>query len=115
VDDAVRKLDSKLQDMLSQGDEGRRKRGLPVEEEEVMAGDNKRLKTEHDPSDATTSTPKKHRPVDPAILGNFDFSTLPNDVLAEIVIESLKMISEGQLDTAIEVHISLHLAPLTDV
>jgi len=101
--------------MLSQGDDGRRKRALPVGEEAVITGDNKRLKTEHDPSDATTSTPKKHRPVDPAILGNFDFSTLPNDVLAEIVIESLKMISEGELDTAIEVNIWLHPAPLADV
>jgi hypothetical protein len=109
VDDAIRKLDSKLQDMLTQGDEGRRKRTLPTGEE---TGDNKRLKTGHDPSDATTPAPKQHRPVDPTILANFDFSTLPNDVLAEIVIESLELISEEQLEATIDVRTPTHVHPL---
>jgi len=85
--------------MLVQGDEGRRKRVLSLAGEE--AGDAKRLKAGHDSSPAGGS-PRIHRPVDPAILANFDFSSLPNDVLAEIVVESLKLITEEQLDAAIE-------------
>lgn len=83
VDDAIRKLDTKLQEVLAHGDIKRLKPGL-------------------DSVDATGTTPKKHRPVDPTILANFDFSTLSNDILAEIVVESLKLVTEEHLDAAIQ-------------
>lgn len=72
-------------------------------DENRIIGGIKQLKAAPEPPDAAASTPKRHRPVDPAILANFDFSTVPNDILAEIVIESLKLVTDAHLDTAIRV------------
>lgn len=98
VEDAIRKLDVKLHEAMAYVEEKRRKRELSIDDS-IPMGDAKRLKTSNDTSD----TPRKHRPVDPSILSNFDFSTVPRPVLVEIIVESLKLLSEEQLQDAIEV------------
>jgi hypothetical protein len=67
----------------------------------VPMGDAKRLKMSNESSEASGS--RTHRPVDPTILANFDFSTVPRPVLVEIIVESLKLLTEEQLQATIEV------------
>jgi hypothetical protein len=69
----------------------------------IPMGDAKRLKTSNESSEASGSSSRAHRPVDPGILANFDFSTVPRPVLVEIIVESLKLLTEEQLQAAIEV------------
>lgn len=102
VEDAIRKLDVRLHEALAHSEEIRRKRELPLDGATPMS-DAKRIKTSAD-SGPSASTPRPHHPVDPAILANFDFSTVPKPVLIDIVVESLKLLSEEQLKGAIEVN-----------
>lgn len=88
-----------------------RKRPLPVAPDEtVPTGDSKRIKTVHPAHDIIVPTPlapKPHRPVVPAILANFDFASLPVSVLADVVIDSLKLVTDEDLNAAIEVRLLL--------
>lgn len=100
VDDAIRKLDFKSQETMVRMEESRRKRALSVSaDEQVPTGDLKRLKVSHDNA---TPALRPFRAVDPAILRNFDFSTVPSRILAQIVIESLKLIEDEQFDAAVQ-------------
>jgi hypothetical protein len=102
VDDAIRRLDVKLQEAMSSYEENRRKRALSVADDgSTSSGDAKRLKVSHESTES--AVPRTHKPVNPSILSNFDFSTLPNHILAEIAIESLRLLNEEQLQAAIEV------------
>ena len=86
-------------------EETRRKRALSVSvDEQVPTGDFKRLKVTHD-----TAAPalRPFRAVDPAILRNFDLSTVPSRILAQIVIDSLKLIEDEQFEVAVEVCLQL--------
>lgn len=100
VEDAIHKLDRKLHEAIAHVEDNRRKRELSMDDS-VPMGDAKRLKTSNEASEPSTS--RVHRPVDPAILANFDFATVPRPVLVDIIVESLKLLSEEQLQAAIEV------------
>lgn len=76
-----------------------RKRALPAADTTVQV-DAKRVKLEHTP--AVVESPD----VLAAFLANFDFSTLPVGLVADLVVANLQMISEQALHAAIEVRLN---------
>lgn len=71
--------------------EASRKRGLPPSTDTVEQGDAKRAKVEHTPDTLSE------------FLLNFDFSSLPVNLVADIVIANLQLLTEQTLRSAIEV------------
>ncbi|KAG9053765.1 hypothetical protein FS842_007229 [Serendipita sp. 407] len=90
VEDAIRKLDAKLHDTLAHVEEARRKRTTPT----VIA--------EPAPIVDDSVATRLFQAVNPNILADFDFSTVPSHILAQIVTESLRLIDADLFEASIE-------------
>ncbi|KAG8821629.1 hypothetical protein FRC19_007529, partial [Serendipita sp. 401] len=90
VEDAIRKLDAKLHDTLAHVEDARRKRTTPI----AIA--------EPPPVVDDSVATRLFQAVNPNILADFDFSTVPSHILAQIVTESLRLIDADLFEASIE-------------